>query len=186
MKRILLAVVALVTLITPQISQAYTWPGNKWPQGNPTVVNVTIGSSLPSAWAYYMGRAMGTWNNAGAKFQFQASLDNKHKINLRSMPWMPGALAVTYIYEGWGSRTTSDRDIDINSIFSWDINGATNKYDAWGIVTHELGHWLTLDDLYSSGNSDATMYWTAGPGETKKRDLTADDIGGIRRIYGSR
>lgn len=186
MKRVLLAVVCGLTLLAPSMSQAYSWPGNKWLQGNPTTVNVTVGSTIPSSWAYYMGRAMGAWNGAGAKFQFMPSTDGKHQINLRWMPWYPTSLALTHIYEGQGNKTTTDRDIDFNSIFSWDVNGASNKYDAWSTATHELGHWLTLLDLYNASDYAKTMYGSGAPGQTYQRTLEPDDINGVRAIYGVR
>ena len=149
-------------------------------------MGVTIGSNLPTAWAQYMGRAAAAWNNAGAKFRFEFVLDNKHKINLKSMPNYPLVLAMTHIYEGIGNYSTTDRDIDINSIFSWDVNGVSYKYDAWAVVTHELGHWLTLDDLRSPFDTAATMYYQTGVGELRARDLAADDVAGIKKIYGVR
>lgn len=49
-------------------------------------------------------------------------------------------------------------------------------------VTHELGHLLGLDH---SGASEATMYASAPPGETKKSTLHGDDRQGLCSAYGS-
>jgi len=55
--------------------------------------------------------------------------------------------------------------------------------DFQSIATHELGHAHGLDDLYSSKCTDATMYWSAQPGETKKRSLTDDDKNSMIALY---
>lgn len=182
MKRFIIVLIGLVCAM-PQSAWAYTWTGNKWPQGNPTTVTVTIANSIPSAWAYSFGVGMAQWNNAGAKFRFVTSTNSGHNIALKYL-WFESALAVTYIREGIGYRTTSDRDVDFNSKYSWDVNGVSNKYDAAGVFVHELGHWLTLNDLYNGTDSEKTMYAYTGLGETKKRTLHSDDIAGIRSIYG--
>ena len=49
--------------------------------------------------------------------------------------------------------------------------------------THELGHSLSLGDLYNSADADKTMYGYASSGETKKRTLHQDDIDGITYLY---
>jgi len=182
MKRLIIMIVGAL-LIIPKGADAYWWTGNKWPQGNPTTVTVTITSSIPSAWAYPFGVGMAQWSNAGAKFRFVTSTNSGHNVALKYL-WFESALALTYIREGIGNRTTSDRDIDFNSKYSWDVNGASNKYDAHAVFVHELGHWLTLGDLYNSVDTEKTMYGKAGLGETKKRTLHSDDIAGIRGIYG--
>lgn len=185
MKKIVMVVLALSTLALPQMASAYSWPGNKWPAGNPTVVGVQIANSIPAAWAAPFGHAMAQWNQAGARFLFQASTQSGHVVALRHL-WFESALAVTYIREGVGHRATYDRDIDFNSKYSWDVNGAAGKYDAWSTMTHELGHWLTLGDLYNGADYWKTMYGYSAPGNTYQRTLDADDAAGIRRIYGVR
>ncbi len=78
------------------------------------------------------------------------------------------------------------KDVDIvfnGDDFSWSTSGESGKMDVQNIATHEIGHFLGLDDLYSSSDSEATMYGYAAPGETKKRTLTEDDKNGIRFLY---
>jgi hypothetical protein len=52
--------------------------------------------------------------------------------------------------------------------------------DLQNTVTHEAGHFLGLGHSY---DPEATMYASAGTGETKKRDLDSDDIQAICDIY---
>jgi hypothetical protein len=184
MKKLMIGLM-MASIMMPLGAKAYAWPGNHWTYANPVRVNVTIGSTIPGAWAYYIGYEMGQWNNAGAKFFFQTAVGGKNQINLKYVG-NPTALAVTHIYEGLGARVTTERDVDISNRFSWDVNGASYKFDAASVVAHELGHWLTLGDLYSGDSYWYTMFYSSAAGQTYKRSLAGDDISGIRRIYGMR
>ncbi len=105
-----------------------------------------------------------------------------------------------------------DADIEFNGVyqkFSVSPEGEAGKYDIQNTLTHELGHVLGLDhpchdgeveprpvdhegnpipDCYPEWSLDdsiteATMYNFAFTGETKKRNLTDDDIAGLCAIY---
>lgn len=102
-----------------------------------------------------------------------------------------GSIAVTTTT--FNSRTGEilDADIEFNDI-SYHFTACTPpqagcivKYDIQNTLTHELGHVLGLDHPPSSqvGASDATMYYSAPEGETKKRDLAADDEDGLCFLY---
>ncbi len=52
--------------------------------------------------------------------------------------------------------------------------------DLKNTAVHEIGH---LIGLAHSGNSDATMYASASPGDTQKRDLACDDIFAVTFRY---
>ncbi|MBN2000761.1 matrixin family metalloprotease [candidate division KSB1 bacterium] len=64
----------------------------------------------------------------------------------------------------------------------WSDSGAADRYDVRNIATHEIGHSVGLNDLYSTGDSEKTMYGHASLGETKKRSLHSDDINGARYV----
>ena len=55
--------------------------------------------------------------------------------------------------------------------------------DLQNIATHELGHAVGLDDIYTSTCSEVTMYGYSTYMETKKRTLEQPDIKGISGIY---
>ena len=55
--------------------------------------------------------------------------------------------------------------------------------DFESIATHELGHSVGLDDLYTAECAEQTMYGYATEGETKKRSLEAGDIEGVGQLY---
>jgi hypothetical protein len=86
----------------------------------------------------------------------------------------------------WFNPTTgvlSESDIVFNTYYSWSVTGASGTYDVQNIATHELGHALSLDDLYGYFDSEKTMYGYANEGETKKRSLDPDDVAGICHLY---
>jgi hypothetical protein len=68
-------------------------------------------------------------------------------------------------------------------------------YDLQNTLTHELGHFIGIAHPCGSGSgnppvscssgnfADVTMYPFEVPGETKKRDLSADDVTAVCEIY---
>lgn len=95
-----------------------------------------------------------------------------------------GWLAVT-LYGIDGDRI-SEVDIVFNDNYTWSATGEEGKYDVQSVATHEAGHWLFLEDLYSSTNSEQTMYGYVDPGELKKRTLEWGDRAGVRYLYPER
>jgi hypothetical protein len=111
----------------------------------------------------------------------------------------PGAIAVTIIW----ANTRTKIVVDIDTIFNLDSGLAwtqatlkddpddavlptnTGAYDndVQNIMTHEAGHWLVLNDLYTDAASEQTMYGYAGDGEVKKRSLESGDMAGVLKIY---
>ncbi|MEY4723796.1 MAG: hypothetical protein RLZZ324_1309, partial [Candidatus Parcubacteria bacterium] len=80
--------------------------------------------------------------------------------------------------------TITDADTVFNTSYSWSTTGSpSSAYDVQNVATHELGHWLTLLDLYGGGDIAKTMYYSSGPGEQNKRSLETDDLNGINAIY---
>ncbi|MBI1929449.1 matrixin family metalloprotease [Candidatus Poribacteria bacterium] len=77
-------------------------------------------------------------------------------------------------------------DIVINAeVFQWTVGAKPNHYDVQSVITHELGHVLSL------GHSDddprapdaPTMVERMYSNDTKLRTLEADDIAGVQSIY---
>ncbi len=94
-----------------------------------------------------------------------------------------GTLAQNTYWYNTSTGYIADSDIKFNTSYSWGTIGSGSDYDVQNIGTHEHGHSLCLADLYSSADSEKTMYGYASAGETKKRTLHNDDIAGIAYLY---
>ena len=75
-------------------------------------------------------------------------------------------------------------DIAFNGVnYTWSTTGGYGyTVDTQSIATHEMGHFLGLNDLYSCTPDPQTMcgYYDGG---TETRTLTADDINGVCTLY---
>lgn len=84
------------------------------------------------------------------------------------------------------NRIIRDTDLALNAHHRW-VNGTDERrpsYDVQSIFTHELGHWLSLQDLYVGIDAARqTMYGSANPNETLKRTLALGDIVGVQTAY---
>lgn len=165
-----------VFLLMSSGAYAYSYAGIKW---GSTSVGVDVSdASWPSSWISPLASGMSAWNGASSPFAFLSSASG-HKFTSSNMGI--GALAVTTTtYTG---STIIDSDTNFNTYYSWSTSGNACCYDVQNVATHELGHWLSLNDLYGSGDTEKTMYYSASAGETKKRTLASDDINGINYIY---
>ncbi len=93
-------------------------------------------------------------------------------------------IAITSVWYTPRGRQIVEFDIRFNTRFSWgDAN--PEKMDLQNIATHELGHGVGLDDIYSTTCSVVTMYGYSDEGETQKRTLEQPDIAGLQKMYGA-
>lgn len=101
------------------------------------------------------------------------------------------ALGITYMwyYPRTGLMAETDTIMNTKFVWSWtpydknNLCAVANTYDAQDILTHELGHWLGLNDEYASTYVNNTMYGYGSKAEIKKDTLTLGDIAGIENIY---
>jgi hypothetical protein len=96
--------------------------------------------------------------------------------------YQAGVIAVTYIWSS-GSRVV-ETDCRMNTYYQWSLSGEAGKMDVRNIMTHELGHWCGLADLYNDVDYWLTMYGYGNFGETYKRTLGLGDINGLKAVYG--
>jgi hypothetical protein len=61
-------------------------------------------------------------------------------------------------------------------------SGDPESYDIQNVATHEFGHWIGLGDLYTSVNSELTMYGYGALGELKKSTLGNGDTLGANAL----
>lgn len=94
-----------------------------------------------------------------------------------------GAVALTTVTFRYSSGQILSADIEFNTAdypYTLDPQAEPGAIDFQNALTHEVGHFLGLDH---STVPESTMYPTAEPGETIKRQLHQVDIDGICSIY---
>jgi len=96
--------------------------------------------------------------------------------------YQAGIIAVTYIW--YSGSQIIETDCRMNTYYKWSLSGEAGKMDVQNIMTHELGHWCGLDDLYDDVDYWLTMYGYGNFGETYKRTLGLGDINGLEAVYG--
>ena len=169
-----------------------TWTYNL----NPTSVPSFVG---PDNLATFAGTGFSEWHSAtGNKVNFIQGLDTTATRQAYDgqniIAWgrvsSQNALAVTYIRYYQGGEAV-DLDTIMNKKYAWSwadqivhpLCAFTNTYDAQDILTHELGHWVGLNDHYEDAYADNTMYGYGSKMEIKKDTLTQGDITGASNIY---
>lgn len=80
--------------------------------------------------------------------------------------------------------TMIEADITLNDLYEWGDATQGADVDVETVVAHEIGHWLSLRDLYGAADSDKIMCGTLSFGQTR-REPTAADVAGIVHLYGS-
>jgi hypothetical protein len=96
--------------------------------------------------------------------------------------YQAGVIAVTMSWVQ-GKRVL-EVDCLMNTYYSWSLTGQAGKMDVQNIMTHELGHFCGLADLYNDADYWLTMYGYADFGQTHKRTLGLGDILGLEAFYG--
>src|SRR5688572_25036492 len=100
---------------------------------------------------------MSAWNNAGSRFRFRL-WNTGHTVYLSN--WGQGSVARTTISRP-GGNTIIDADTSFNAYFNWCDGAYVGCYDLQSVMTHELGHWIALWDMYEEGDRAYTMYYKA-------------------------
>lgn len=121
------------------------------------------------------------YSDLGATTLGGAALDGTMTVSWG--PLSSGTIAATYYWYNRRTKHLLDCDIIFNSTLPWSTTGDADKYDVWNIGTHEAGHTLQLNDLYSGATSELTMYGYGSLGETKKQTLGKGDMLGLERVY---
>lgn len=168
--------VLFTIVISSSIANAYVYAGYKWPGSN-TLYKYR--NTVPASWQNAIYSAAGTWNG-NSKFSLYESSSASNVWGATSYG-STGPVGVTAI--SYSGSTIVGCNADFNTYFSFSTSPSSSQYDVQSVALHEFGHWLTLNDLYSSSDSAKTMYGYASEGQTK-RSLSKDDIDGIVYIYG--
>lgn len=191
-----------VLVCTDLNSSAVTGPtGWKLPTGTWTYqLNVSsVPSTIGSAnFVTLADNAFDAWQASQATVTFRKGADtsiNRKALDFKNIvTWgrtSGDALAVTYTWYYTATKIVADVDTIFNKKFAWSWTNPSanlcslynNRYDAQNILTHETGHWMGLNDHYTSDYQDNTMFGYGSPGELKKNTLTIGDINGVKAIY---
>lgn len=97
-----------------------------------------------------------------------------------------GPIATTILYRYTATEILLEVDTVFNEYYNFSTNLAPYSYDVADVMTHEAGHWLSLNDTYDLMDSLETMFGIATFQETIKRTLLLGDIAGARYIYPNR
>lgn len=171
-------IVSVLIINSPGVVNAYSYSGKKWPS-YPVSVDVSD-PSVPFSWISSIAGAMSAWNAVSSPFYFNSGATG-HQIKLASVG-TGNPLAYTDLV--WnGSNQLTDADMTFNTSYSWSTSPTLGTYDVRNTATHEFGHWLKLNDLTTSVDTEKTMYYGILMHETKKRSLETDDLNGINAVY---
>ena len=93
-------------------------------------------------------------------------------------------IAVTSVWWNPRGRQIVEFDMVFNDKWSWgDAGDREDVMDVQNIATHEMGHAVGLDDIYTTTCSAVTMFGYSDEGETSKRTLEQPDIIGLQQMY---
>jgi hypothetical protein len=165
----------------------------RWSSDSATYYINTSGG--PSETVSAIQAAMQTWTDvAASSFSFvyggttastaHGSNNGMNLVNFAPMG-TSGTLAVNSFWF-YTNGQLIDSDIQFNTSYPWGTDGSAGVFDVQNVGTHELGHSLSLADLYGSADTEKTMYGYSSAGETKQRTLDQDDIDGISYLYPGR
>lgn len=110
--------------------------------------------------------------------------DYKNSIAFGNYP-NNGVIAVTSLWLNKRLKQIVEFDQLYNTYFRWgDATVDPSVMDLQNIATHEFGHVIGLNDIYSLACSYVTMYGYSDYSETSQRTLEQPDITGLQKIYG--
>ena len=161
---------------------------------NPTSVPSSVGSDNLATFA---GIAFSVWepsSNVNFSRGSDTTIDRQAYDGKNIVAWgrtSGSALAVTYTRYYTDTGRVVDVDTIMNKKFAWSwtnqsdhpLCALTNTYDAQNILTHELGHWMGLEDHYTTDYLHNTMYGYGSKAEFKKDTLTTGDENGVKAVY---
>ncbi|MHC4395087.1 MAG: zinc metalloprotease [Planctomycetota bacterium] len=187
----------------------YIAKGAKWKNIENLLVNTSCNENLDGLILDALITSLDEWETAGNKaleifgdviIDENVSYDDGAYRGSNTLSFgsysNPDVIGVTTVW-GYFTGPPSQREIVeahilMNDDFEWgdasvdsDGDGYIDSHlmDVQNILTHELGHWAGMGDLYELAAGEETMYGYSALGETKKRDLYNGDITGISSLY---
>jgi len=183
----------------------FGFDGQSWWGNNPVVsyyINENTLDTIGEGAA--VQAAAETWNETGASIRFNYAGTHKSTTTSRNSKneilWGTtdaGALAVTYSW--WrhsipnsNGSDVGDRMLECDMVFNdhrvnWSTNPSPFEVDIQSTALHELGHFLSLRDIYGDIGDDeydtSKIMYGVGENGMLTRSLHPDDVSGIHWIY---
>ncbi len=179
---------------TAAASAGYKWEGLHFADASLPVPFYVNGTGLPSGAAASIAAAAQTWeNDPGSYMDFtymgastrlpSGGRDGVNVIGSGNL----GNTDIVAECEYWYIPSTMEVtqfDITYNTAYKpYATDGRATAFDVQGVATHELGHTLSLVDLYTAADASQVMYGITSKGATTQRVLKSGDIAGVRAIY---
>lgn len=127
------------------------------------------------------------FNYGGSSTVKAAKFDGTNAVLFKGIN--ANAIAITYIWYYTATKQLAEADTVFSNLYKWtytpyttDCGGVAGTFDLQNIGTHEFGHWVGLDDLYSNIDKDLTMYGYGDTSELKKDSLGRGDITGVKTV----
>jgi hypothetical protein len=149
--------------------------------------------AAPAGGSAAIQAAMAAWSAVpGADFQFVyagsttrsgLSYDGHNVCSFGDLG-TDGSLAVNS-YWFYSDGTMVESDVLYNTNYLWSVTGAADRFDVQSVAAHELGHALSLADLYGAADAAKTMYAFTVMGQIGMRTLHPDDMAGLVCLYPS-
>lgn len=175
----------------------WAWAGWNMPEGGVTYkVNLaTAPNNVRTQALEALQNAFNTWTKADSAQVFPYSGETSLRVakfdGQNIIAWKgidSSAIAITYVWYWVETRQLAEVDTMFNKNLPWAVSSYTadcidsDAFDVQNIATHEFGHWVGLDDLYNSLDSELTMYGYGALGELKKDTLGYGDTLGVAAI----
>ncbi len=169
-----------------------TWWQTGEPMGEDIAVNPNCADETAEATLGAVVSGLQEWNAAGgATFSFSyggpTSATGYSYNSANEVCWgsTGGSLATTYSWFNSSTGAMLENDTVFDDVWAWSASGLPSRYDIQSVMTHELGHWLRLFDLYGTADAGKTMYGYISVGQTGPSTLETEDKDGIQYLYGS-
>jgi hypothetical protein len=180
----------------PASSPVFTWPQPA--MGKPLLINpIPMDGCTQDQWIAAVFAGADAWNQAMAQFVFTPIVGTTDLTSHGKQPdgnnviyvgSTGGQLAYTTLWFDFNSGTLLENDVVISvakKFFQWscEADAQPGEYDVQGAVTHELGHFLYLPDITTSGCRDLVMYGAEYWDDLALRTLKLPDVCGIATLY---
>lgn len=164
----------------------------RWPTANAGFYINAAGGPVGSLAA--LQAALATWSNVSASnfsFTYKGTTsstndgdnDGRNIICFGDLGAGYGStLALNTFWFNTQTGVLNDSDIRLNTAFDWAADRSPYALDVQTLALHELGHALSLKDLYGGSDTAKVMYGYCSEG-ILKRSLTPDDMSGIAYLY---